>query len=334
MMDVKTLNSVFSECNTKALANYPSFLAVNIQRLLSLHIHVQVKFLHGQDIVDASILPILSKIYQDYTAYSSEIGAEDKDAKSVFTPVIFNSPEKFIPLLSYWSVVISSMKSTVDKSKLDCLLRSRHSYMLEQRDALVANSFKDRVADITMNGSTFTDNNSHAYDVLVPGISGTLAEQVLIANIKNENDFRGFYEAFQDKFMGAVSMTRLIMISTTDVSIYSRFTSHKGNDHATYIHNRYSHYEFLDTHADEIFYDKSKATALIGACKDTPWVQLSFTVTLSTTVIIGSYEANKNHLISHVPDNTIASRSRASIVQVAKIHQKRQRVTGTLMSHI
>ena len=77
-----------------------------------------------------------------------------------------------------------------------------------------------------------------------------------------------------------------------------------------------------------------KSTALVGACKDTPWLQVSCTLALSTPAIIGSYEATKNHLISHVPDNTIASRSRASIVQVAKIHQKRQRVTGTLMSHI
>ena len=64
--------------------------------------------------------------------------------------------------------------------------------------------------------------------------------------------------------MGAVSMNRLIMISKTAVSVSYRFTGRKVNDLATYIQNRDSHYEFLETHADERCYDMSKATALIS----------------------------------------------------------------------
>ena len=61
----------------------------------------------------------------------------------------------------------------------------------------------------------------------------------------------------------------------------------------------------------------SKATALIGTCKDAPWIQFSCTVALSIPAIIGRYEATKNHLISHVPDNTISGLSEDSIGQVA-----------------
>ena len=61
----------------------------------------------------------------------------------------------------------------------------------------------------------------------------------------------------------------------------------------------------------------SNSTALIGACKDTPWLQVYCTVVVSTPAIIGIYEATKNHLIVHVPPNTISSRSGASIGQVA-----------------
>ena len=61
----------------------------------------------------------------------------------------------------------------------------------------------------------------------------------------------------------------------------------------------------------------SKATDLIEACKDTPWLQVTCTVALYTPTIIGSYEATKNHLITHIPANTISGRSGASIGQVA-----------------
>ena len=60
-----------------------------------------------------------------------------------------------------------------------------------------------------------------------------------------------------------------------------------------------------------------KSTTLVGACKDTPWLQVSCTLALSTPAIIGSYEATKNHLIDHLPANTIFGRSGASIIQVA-----------------
>ena len=116
--------------------------------------------------------------------------------KYAVTSVIFNSPDKVIPLLAYWEVVLTSIKSVVDKSKLYHLLRSRRSYTPLQRAELVANSFEDSVADIEMNGSEFTDDNARAYDELIPGIFSNLAEQVLTSNIKNKKDFRGFYEAF------------------------------------------------------------------------------------------------------------------------------------------
>ena len=47
-----------------------------------------------------------------------------------------------------------------------------------------------------MDGITFTDDNTHVYDALIPSIFITLEEQVLIATIKNEKDLRGFYKSF------------------------------------------------------------------------------------------------------------------------------------------
>ena len=161
----------------------------------------------------------MSKIEQDYTAASSGKGAEDKDAKYSVTPVIFNSPDKAIRLLAYWALVLASMKSIFDTSKLEYLLRSFHSYTPAQRAALVAGNFKDSVAEIEMNGIAFTDDNERAYDELIPGIFSNLSEQVLTATINNEKDFQGFYEAFQAQFMGVVSMTRLFTIATTSVSV-------------------------------------------------------------------------------------------------------------------
>ena len=117
--------------------------------------------------------------------------------------------------------------------------------------------------------------------------------------------------------MGAVSMNRLIIIATTAVSVSSRLISCKGTYLETYIQNIGSHYEFIKTHTDKHCLEVSKATTLVGTCKDTPWLQVACTVALSTPDIIGIYEATKNHLISHVQDNTIAGRSGASIGQVA-----------------
>ena len=148
MMDVKTLNSVFRHYKKKSCANAPRFLAIKIQQFLALHRNVQGRFLYGQAVTSASILPTLSKIDQDYMAASDGIGAEDKDAKSTVTTVIFNFLDKVIPFLVYWAVVLASMKPIADNSKLDYLLRSRRSYTLVQRDALVTESFKDSVSDI------------------------------------------------------------------------------------------------------------------------------------------------------------------------------------------
>ena len=67
----------------------------------SLHRNVQGKFLRGQAVMDAYILPILSNIEQYYTFASSGIGAEDKDAKYSVTPVILNSSDKLVPLITY-----------------------------------------------------------------------------------------------------------------------------------------------------------------------------------------------------------------------------------------
>ena len=89
--------------------------------------------------------------------------------------------------------------------------------------------------------------------------------------------------------MGAVSTTELIMIATTDIYISSRFTSNKGTELATNIQNRDSYYELLKTNADERCSKMSKATALVGACTDNPWIQVSYTVPLSTPIIIFSY---------------------------------------------
>ena len=89
--------------------------------------------------------------------------------------------------------------------------------------------------------------------------------------------------------MGAVSMTRLIIIATTAVSVSSRFISCKGTYLETYIQNIDSHYEFIKTHADKKCSEVSKATTLVGTCKDTPWLQFACTVALYTTAIIGNY---------------------------------------------
>ena len=116
--------------------------------------------------------------------------------------------------------------------------------------------------------------------------------------------------------MVVVSVTYLIIIAKTAISIYSRFTSHKVNDLVTYIQNRDFHYEFIETHAGKHCSDISKASALIGACKDTPWLQVACTIALSTPSIIGSYEVTNNHIIDRVMPNTIAGRSGAYIGQV------------------
>ena len=60
MMDVKTINSMFSEYNKKACANDSRFLVIKIQKLFALHRHVQGNFLHGQVVTADSILTILS----------------------------------------------------------------------------------------------------------------------------------------------------------------------------------------------------------------------------------------------------------------------------------
>ena len=128
MMDVKNINYMFSGYNKKACAKTLIVLEIKIQRFLSLHRHVQGKFLRGQAATADSILPILSKMDQDYTATFSGIGTEDKDVEYAVTPVIFNYPEKVIPFLAYWEVVIAPMKSVVDKSKLDYLLHISRRY--------------------------------------------------------------------------------------------------------------------------------------------------------------------------------------------------------------
>ena len=67
----------------------------------SLHRNVQGKFLRGQAVMDAYILPILYNIEQYYIFASSGIGAEENDTKAAITPVVFNSATKVILLLSY-----------------------------------------------------------------------------------------------------------------------------------------------------------------------------------------------------------------------------------------
>ena len=117
--------------------------------------------------------------------------------------------------------------------------------------------------------------------------------------------------------MGAVSVTGLAVIPKTVVSVSSRFTSSKGTDLATYIQNRGSHYEFLETQSDKRCSEIIKATTLVGACKDTPWLQVTCTVSLPTPTIIGSYKATKNHLIAHITANNAAVRIGNSICQFA-----------------
>ena len=77
------------------------------------------------------------------------------------------------------------MKSVSDKYKLEYLLCSLCRYTPAQRAALVSGSFEDRVANIAINGSAFTDDNVRAYDALIPGICSTLVEQVLTSTINN-----------------------------------------------------------------------------------------------------------------------------------------------------
>ena len=101
MMHVKTLNYVFINYNKKSCDNTPNVLAIKIQKFLARHRHMKGKFLCGQSVTDASILPIISNIEQDYMAVPAGIGAEDKYAKSSITPVIFNFPDKVITLLAY-----------------------------------------------------------------------------------------------------------------------------------------------------------------------------------------------------------------------------------------
>ena len=67
-------------------------------------------------------------------------------------------------------------------------------------------------------------------------------------------------------------MNRLIIITTTDISVLSMYTICSGTNLVNYTQNKDSHYEFLEKHADECYYEISKATALVGACKDTPWI--------------------------------------------------------------
>ena len=150
---------------------------------------MQGKFLLSQYFTEDSILPILSKTKQDYTAASTGINAEEKDEKYDVTPVIFKSDYKVVLLLPYQEVVLAWIKSVVDNSKLDYLLRSRCSYTPAQRSALADDSFKDSVSDIAMTGSAFMENNARVYDALTPGIFGTLAEQVLTATIKKKKYF-------------------------------------------------------------------------------------------------------------------------------------------------
>ena len=158
----------------------------------------------------ASILIFLYKVEQYYTYASAGIREEEKDAKSAVTLVIFNSPDKFIPLLAYWAVVLALVNSVFNESNLEYLLCSRRSYMTAQRDALAYDIFKDSVSYIAMNSSAFTDDNARAYDSLIPCIFRNLAEQVLTSIINNKKDFQGFYMAFRAQFVGEVSMTCLV----------------------------------------------------------------------------------------------------------------------------
>ena len=190
MMDFNNLNSMLSEYKRKSRANAPRFLSNKIHQLLALHKHGQVNFLCGQAVTEDYILPVFSKIEHNYMSASAVIGTELKYVKSFVTPVFFNFAYKFIPLLSHWEVVITPMKSVIDKSKLDYLPCSRRSYTPTQTDALAANIFEYSFTNIEITGSAFTDDNSRAHDALIPGIFGTLAEQVLTATINSKNDFQ------------------------------------------------------------------------------------------------------------------------------------------------
>ena len=76
-------------------------------------------------------------------------------------------------MLAYWALVLASINSVVDKSKLEYLLHSFRSYTPVQRAALASGIFEDSVLEIAMTRSVFTDNNVRAYDALIPDIFGT-----------------------------------------------------------------------------------------------------------------------------------------------------------------
>ena len=65
-------------------------------------------------------------------------------------------------MIAYWAVVLASMNSVVDKSKLDYLLPICRSYTPVQRAALEADGFEHRVALIAMTGSALADDNTRA----------------------------------------------------------------------------------------------------------------------------------------------------------------------------
>ena len=48
------------------------------------------------------------------------------------------------------------------------------------------------------------DNNDRAYDALIPGIFGSLAEQVMAATIKNEKDLQSILRGVQISVNGSV----------------------------------------------------------------------------------------------------------------------------------
>ena len=134
--------------------------------------------------------------------------------------------------------------------------------------------------------------------------------------------------------MGAVSMTRLIMIATTAISVSSRFTSCKGNDLATCINNRDSHYEFLETHTDKRCSEISKATALTGACKDTPWSQVTCTVACPLLQSLAAMRPLRTILFLTYRIIPPSAAVKLLLAKLRQIHRKFPRATGTLMSHI
>lgn len=57
-----------------------------------------------------------------------------------------------------------------------------------------------------MAGPAFTDDNRKAYDAIVPVIIGGIAEDLLTDTIKSNQDFRSFYEAFLQRYMGPTAI--------------------------------------------------------------------------------------------------------------------------------